>query len=513
MTLSFYGQLIAPLCPVHKNRPKRGRDLGKTQWSTNHVAKNGRLSRWGIVNIPLLTLLVAAACACNKDDSNFTDMPITMSLTEAGSTKALLDATTFETTGNRIKIYDYYSGGSIATGYYIDDVIKCSTPGLWPFEKESYKWTTDGVHNFFGWLVDDVRLNNEYEWLKPDFNKDSKILTIPTTTLGQTTPQFDFMYSDIHKRDLNTNPYFTAVPLEFSHLFTAFKITAVNNSSNDVWLKKVSINGLKNTRGASIDYSGTEPVVSYTPPTGQEDFFYNVSNEGMLMTKGQVYNVSPEDFTIMWPHTRDDFSNAEVVVDYRYKEPSAATPLDGNTTIQLKDVISWKGGQKNNLGLMFKDKEISLTCKVEPWTVVADTIDFNDQITVSNPLTWVPNSVESVNYENGEVVLYTDSYSVAICNFRIDTPAGATWTASLIPIEGYADAFKILDNTKYGAVGVDSEVHIQVTNMAPIAPRHVVLLRITVQTADGRTIVADMMPNQTDESITEYKLIQNLING
>lgn len=466
-----------------------------------------------IVDILLLTLLVAAACACHKDDSNFTDMPITMSLTEAGSTKALLDATTFETTGNRIKIYDYYTDGSIDDGYYIDDVIKCSTPGLWPFEKESYKWTTDGVHTFFGWLVDDVRLNNENELFTPAFDKDSKILTIPTTTLGQTTPQFDFMYSDIHERNLNTNPYFTAVPLEFSHLFTAFKITAVNNSSNDVWLKGVRINGLKNTRGASIDYSGTEPVVSYTTPTGQQDFVYNVSNPDTPMIKGQLYNISPEDFTIMWPHTRDDFSDAEVIVDYSYKEPSAAAPLDGNTTIQLKDLFAWNGGQKNNLGLMFKDKEISLTCKVEPWTVVADTIDFNDQITVSNPLTWVPNSVESVNYENGEVVLYTDSYSVAICNFRIDTPAGATWTASLIPIEGYSDAFKILDNTKYGAVGVDSEVHIQVTNMAPIAPRHVVLLRITVQTADGRTIVADMMPNQTDESITEYKLIQNLING
>ena len=462
--------------------------------------------------IHIITAVASALIlfACDKSDKYLTDYPIALSLTEAGSTKSLLDAATFETPGNRIKIYDYYTDGSIDDGYYINDVIRCSTPGLWPFEKESYKWTTDGVHKFFGWMIEDV---NETELFTPAFDESSKMLTIPETTLGQTTAQYDFMYSDIHERDLNTNPYFTAVPLEFSHLFTAFKITAANNSSNDVWLKGVRINGLKNKRGASIDYSGTEPVVSYTTPTGQQDFVYNVSDEGMLMTKGQMYNVSPEDYQIMWPHTRDDFADSQIVVDYKYKEPSAATPLDGQTTIDLKDVISWKGGQKNNVGLMFKDKEISLTCKVEPWTVVADTIDFTDQITVSNPLTWVPNSVESVNYDNGEVVLYTDSYSVAVCNFRIDTPAGATWTASLIPVEGYSDAFKILDNTKYGAVGVDSEVHIQVTNMAPIAPRHVVLLRITVQTADGRTIVADMMPNQTDESITEYKLIQNLING
>ena len=213
----------------------------------------------------------------------------------------------------------------------------------------------------------------------------------------------------------------------------------------------------------------------------------------------------------MWPQSRADFENAEIVVDYKYREPSGTSALVGETKIPLKDMFSWESGQKNNLALTFKDKEISLTCKVEPWTVVEETIDFTNQISVSNPLTWVPNSVESIDYENGEVVLYSDSYSVAICNFHIDTPAGATWTASLIPVEGHADAFKILDNTKYGAVGVDSEIHIQVTNMAPYAPKHVVLLRITVQTADGRTIVADMMPNQTDEGITEYKLIQNII--
>lgn len=469
-----------------------------------------------IVDILLTALLMVAACACHKEDSYITDMPISLSLTEAGSTKALLDATTFETTGNRIKIYDYYTDGSVDEGYYIDDVIQCSTPGLWPFEKESYKWTTDGVHKFFGWLVDDVRLNNENELFTPAFNKDSKILTIPTTTLGQATPQFDFMYSDIHERDLNTNPYFTAVPLEFSHLFTAFKITASNYSSNDVWLKKVSINGLKNTKGATINYSGNEPVVNVAEPEDAQsvDFVYKVSetDEGMFMTKKQTYNIS-DDFQIMWPQSRVDFEDAQIIVDYKYKEPNqtSTSPIDGQTTIDLKDMFSWESGQKNNIGLTFKDKEISLTCKVKPWTVVAETIDFSDQISISNPLTWVPNSVESVDYKKGEVVLYSDSYSVAICNFHIDTPAGATWTASLIPVEGHSDAFAILDNTKYGAVGVDSEVHIQVTNMAPYAPKHVVKLRITVQTADGRTIIADMMPTETDASITEYKLIQNII--
>ena len=475
-----------------------------------------------ITHILTAAAALLAVLGCTKNEPNTNGRLITMTAHEAGATKALLDADSFMAEGNQIKVYDYYTPTTGAATYYIPGATAQSggstaSGTVWPFtDGTRYEWTEDGLHKFFGWLEKD---NNGTGITASgffgegfEFDDEEHILTIPTTTLSQGGAQFDFMYSGVTTREPATQGY-DQVALGFKHLFTAFKITAANNSSNDVWLKGVRINGLKNKRGASIDYSGTEPGVSYTTPTGHQDFVYNVSDEGMLMTKGQMYNVSPEDYQIMWPHTRDDFADAQIVVDYKYKEPSAATPLDGQTTIDLKDVISWKGGQKNNVGLMFKDKEISLTCKVEPWTVVEETIDFTDQITVSNPLTWVPNSVESVNYDNGEVVLYTDSYSVAVCNFRIDTPAGAIWTASLIPVEGYSDAFKILDNTKYGAVGVDSEVHIQVTNMAPIAPKHVVLLRITVQTADGRTIVADMMPDQTDESITEYKLIQNLING
>lgn len=461
-----------------------------------------------------------ALCACHKETPIYTDEPILMSAKEAGTTKGLLDADSFAAPGTQLKIYDYYTPTTGTAYYYINGDIAESDGAIWPFKNDTYKWTTDGVHKFFGWLEQGDNLKVQ-QLFTPEFTPGTQILTIPETTLSQTgTAQFDFMYSDIHVRNLNPTPYFTAVPLEFSHLFTAFKITTANYSSNDVWLKKVSINGLRNTKGATIDYSDNEqpqlmaPAVTIIEPEGAQpaNFVYNVSetDEGMFMTKKQTYNIS-DDFQIMWPQSRADFENAEIVVDYKYREPSGTSALDGETTIPLKDMFSWESGQKNNLGLTFKDKEIALTCKVEPWTMVADTIDFTDQISVSNPLTWIPNSVESVDYNKGEVVLYSDSYSVAICNFHIDTPAGATWTASLIPIEGHADAFKILDNTKYGAVGVDSEIHIQVTNMAPYAPKHVVLLRITVQTADGRTIIANLMPSETDKTTTEYKLIQNII--
>lgn len=475
-----------------------------------------------------IIIAVAAALtlfACNKSDKYLTDYPIAMSLTEAGSTKALLDAETFETTGNRIKIYDYYTGGSITEGYYIDDVIKCSTPGLWPFERESHKWTTDGVHNFFGWLVDDVRLNNENEWLKPDFNEGTKELTIPETTLGQNTPQFDFMYSDIHKRDLNHNPYFSAVPLEFSHLFTAFKITAANNSSNDVWLKEVRIVGLKNTRGATLKYNIDEedPDLAYKYPDNaiSSEFVYeefpnytiDAEGAGIKLSKSPI-NVSPNgEYTIMWPQSAEDFADASIIVEYNYKEKNSTTiRTDGRTTVSMAVLNPWLAGYKNGLALAFNDRTITLNCIVEPWDKSEEIIDFTDQISVKKPIKWVKGTYETVDEVNGNLVLNPEL--TAICTFHIDTPRNATWTASLIPLEGSTDAFIIEDGTNHGVVGVESQIAIRVNRIEDIIQgTSKALLRITVETADGRTIKADLMPKETSENITEYTIIQNLING
>ena len=458
-----------------------------------------------------------------------------MSLTEAGSTKALLDATTFETTGNQIKIYDYYTDGSIDDGYYIDDTIKCSTPGLWPFEKESYKWTTDGVHNFFGWMIKDNYANpavTATDLFGNKFKFEDKVLEIPPTTLGQDTPQFDFMYSDIHERNLNTNPYFTAVPLEFSHLFTAFKITAVNNSSNRIVLRSVTISGLKNNRSATIKYSGAAPVVEYSNSVSDGTFTFNKEVDGngcVLAPYNQALPVAPEPvsdgYYLMWPHTTADFKGdgttpeAKITIVYDYIE----LDNNGNVTmtqpgvskdVKLEAVGTWLAGSKYDLNLVFMDKEISLRCFVQDWIPMEEEIDFTEQVYASMPLTWDGDTVEEDNSNKGRVLLYSDETITAVCRFKIDTPKGATWTASLISLEGHPDAFTIVEDTKYGPVGLESVIKIKITNIDPISPRHVCKLRITVQTADGRTIVANnLMPEDTDEEITEYTIIQNLING
>jgi hypothetical protein len=78
------------------------------------------------------------------------------------------------------------------------------------------------------------------------------------------------------------------------------------------------------------------------------------------------------------------------------------------------------------------------------------------------------------------------------------------------------DAFSIVEDSKYGYVGTNDwqYVKIKINNPDPIAARNACKLRITVQTSDGRTIVVkNLMPEDTKEDITEFTIIQNLING
>ena len=493
----------------------------------------------GIIrHISVAAIALLAVLGCTKNEPTTSGRLITMTAHEAGSTKALLEQTTFMTAGNQIVVYDYYTAPedaqnpNPATGYYYIPGVTAQSTGatetgtVWPFiDNARYEWTDAGTHKFFGWLQRD---NNMTQQNTPEsffgsgfgFNTANHILTIPIKALSQDSPQFDFMYSGITPREPATQGY-DQVALGFKHLFTAFKVTVGNSSSNEVKLKSVKITGLKNSQSATINYSNPVeglPIVTYTAANSTGEFIYNQEaalslekdpNSGTAI----VHDISG-GYKLMWPHTKADFAGAKVIVAYDYKEAGQTSwNTNGYTEIDLANLSGWSAGEKYAVALMFKDKEIVLTCNVEPWTVVEETIDFTNQVSVSSPITWDAKTVQHVNEQAGEVILYSDGSIVATCNFHIDTPQGATWTASLIPIEGSVDAFKIVEDTKYGAVGVDSQIKIIVTNDAPISRRHVVKLRITIQTADGRTIIGNLMPKNTNPSVTEYKLIQNMING
>lgn len=492
-------------------------------------------------NILIASAVLMAAVSCNKEqqpDHDGTGYPIEFYVTELGATKAMLDGTSFAKEGNLIKIYDYYTpSGSTRpqTPPYIDDQIKSNGPGnqIWPFVKQKYNWTPDGSHKFFGWLAEDKNMpqpNNSNLFVTPesffgtDFGYANQVLTIPTTTIGQETPQFDFMYSNVHIRDLDSNPDFaSAVPLEFSHLFTAFSIAAKNSSSSDIVVKSIEVKAL-NTNSATISYENVAvdsglPTVTYGAGSKVESENYilepNVRLTSSLMDMSTPLT-SDRDYFLMWPKSEYD----EVVLGINY------TMGDDNNTIDVPVNGEWLAGEKNNLNLEFFDKKIELICTVDPWEKESEQIDYaQDVVSVSKKMTW--EGVQEVDYETGEVILRSDKNAVATCSFRIDTPVGATWTASLILVneDGSIDAFSWVDDTKYGIVGTghDSVIKLKVNNNAPKAPQHICILRITVQTSDMRTIVVnDLVPETyTDDhgiehstnGYTEFRIIQNDILG
>ena len=492
-----------------------------------------------IKHIIIALLATMAVLSCNKNEPTLTGEPILMSFKEAGQTKALLDANTFVTPGNQVKVYDYYTQGpnsSVSTDYYISGDLAQSNGSSWPFVNNKYEWTPDGEHKFFGWLEKDNN-NQQYpitasNFWGTNFLLQDQVLKIPKKTIGADTQQFDFMYSNIYVRDLNSsNPYFGAVPLEFKHLFTAFNVTArMDSEYSEVRLKSITISGLQNSRSATIDFSPypvegqmtTEPIISYANKGTSGQFAFTVGGtDGLVLETDQTYNVSNADF-IMWEHINDtngstnDFLNAEARIVYVFKDKRTNQTYNIDKNISLSELGSWVGGTINNLQFVFKDKEIQLDCFVNDWQKETEIIEFSNQVTVveGGKMEW--ENVSKVDNKTAEVLLYSDTEITAVCKFRIESPSGATWTASLISKEGHLDAFELVDGTKYGAVGVDSEIRIRVNNHAPVAPRHACILRITVQTADGRTIVVnDLLPDHSERpaNITEYTIIQNLING
>lgn len=499
-----------------------------------------------ITHILTAAAALLAVLGCTKNEPNTNGRLITMTAHEAGATKALLEADSFMAAGNQIVVYDYYTAPNDvqnpnpATGYYIPGVTAQSTGAtdagtVWPFLGDArYEWTDAGTHKFFGWMVKD---NNENPALTASgffgngfgFTQATHTLTIPTTTLSQSSDQFDFMYSNITPREPATEG-FDPVPLEFKHLFTAFGIIAKDVAEfRDYAIDYIEFKGMVETNSATIvfpiDESTDEPTVTYGTGTPGDSPYRITFTDGLHLTdsykdlfstEGNLgQNTSNRKYMLAWPQAARAI---ELNIGYRAKEINDTEYESYTKKITLTS--AWLAGQKNNLNIDFKDKEITLNYLVEPWNVQTEEVDFSDQVTVdeNDTITWDLSTVDDVDYSTGKVLLYDDPNVEAMCTFTILTPKGATWTASLISLEGHPDAFRFVGGTKYGTVGVRDTIKLAVTNQDPISPRHVCELLITVQTADGRTIVVDdaLTPERDEEgnetTYSRFQIIQNLIN-
>lgn len=226
--------------------------------------------------------------------------------------------------------------------------------------------------------------------------------------------------------------------------------------------------------------------------------------DGLLLIPQTITSATPIVVRVIYDYYNEDIADWEEKILYA-PLPEGTWPAEKRLTYNL--IIS---GEKTVT-------QFQINTVVEDWNRQTDEIDFAQTVTCSAKMEWVPGTVASHDDVNCKVVLYTDKSVTATCRFKIDTPVNATWTASLIPLTSSAmDAFKIVEDTKYGEVGTHEwqYVKIQVNNNDPMAPMHACILRITIHTPDGRTIVVrNLMPTTAATGIEEYTIVQNLING
>ena len=290
--------------------------------------------------------------------------------------------------------------------------------------------------------------------------------------------------------------------------------TTINGSSWNLSSTKMSFT--KQYDGEGITVSQAQIIDGQLTPNGVSD--NNPSNNSPGIPFG-------EEGLLLIPHTITQSNPVIVEVIYDLQRPiDQAENLWEEKRLQaFLPNGTWPAGKKLTYNLIISGErtitEFQILTIVEDWKKHSDVIDFTQQVEVreKEKMHWVEGTYESLNEEKGEVVLYTDVEKVAICEFNIRTPIGATWTASLIPLTASAmDAFSIVEESQYGVVGTEEtqRVKIKIKNPDPISARNECLLRITVQTPDGRTIVVkNLMPSTTENGIEEFTIIQNLING
>ena len=351
------------------------------------------------------------------------------------------------------------------------------------------------------------------------------------------------------KTEITTETSFpSGVDFEFAHQLTNvhFKIWRDAKDDNEVEklrdkirVKQVIISNVTKTAtlttdglGSSSSWNYASEKMTFTKDYGEEGIDVAAAKlvDGVLTEVDEGKNPNPgpgipfgDEGLLLIPHTITSTNAVIIKVIYDLQRPieQEEDVWEEKTLQAFLPEGTWPAGKRVTYNMVVSGErtitQFQITTIVEDWIRQTDDIDFSEQVSSKDPIEWMPGTYESVDDVKCEVVVYTDESMVATCRFKIDTPVGATWTASLIPLtESAMDAFSIVEGTKYGEVGTGEwqYVKIMVNNQAPMAPRHACKLRITVQTVDGRSIIVkELMPDSAAKGVEEYTIIQNLING
>ena len=465
--------------------------------------------------ILFICLLAAAgfSVSCHKDgkpqpDGNL----ITLSPQEDVASKALLNNNTFKTSGNRVHVLDVLSGftgsaswadGNLETGgLYINDDIVYNGTVVWDYYSgRVYPWTADGGHQFFGWLSYDTVQNLTADSyfgteLAGNFSVADRTLAIPAREMTTDSDQFDFLYGNTAYYLMprtSTDP----VNLPLQHLFSAISIQLKNESQDDILVKNVTIEGLKNKKSAVIPFVGSPTL---TTLSASEEFLDNLLYYALhdttktLVTDDTIdlltrqKNAGTAEYRLIWPQTAaelapsdvNDLTTYPITVSYEYL--SDEEHVQHTAHLRFPEDVSFEPGVRYAFTLLFTQKHIQLTFKVNPWNYNLNEWSFDEQsISEVTELDFKDNE----GYDKPNKTCTIIGGNPVKGTFRVVNPSGAIW--SIEPV-GDVEYFTISPN--HGIVdssNPDYEFYV-IPNLDPSLDRSVdkkLRFRFYVEFTDG----------------------------
>ncbi len=322
--------------------------------------------------------LVLGACTTADEPGVAGEGGIPMSFGASGETvgtRTLLDGTTINQNGNRLKVYDRYIPPQNGTAVlYMEGTEVTCDGSAWTYSPLKY-WTEEGTHSFLAYLhkAGSVKCDVTdgcYPFLRYDAERHE--LYVTGWTIG-TDNQFDFLYAR-HKRSMTeANPH-RVVEFQMSHLLCAVQFNIVNlyDVNQEISISGFQLSGLNNNQWAAIPGQPNGEVIyteeaSATQATLSGTTTATVAYNKAFNAFAGVGTVGDDGCLLMWPHDAGQYE--DLTISFQQGEDLKSVSLKSGSTTH------WEAGQKYTYNLYIKDDRINLQVTVRPW--ITDDIDLN----------------------------------------------------------------------------------------------------------------------------------------
>ena len=325
------------------------------------------------IYISILSAIMATSCSKHEVQEQ---KGIPMSFYAEDSTektRALLNTEGVNRNDNVLKVYDLYTTSSNDKILYMDATPVTYTDGNWTYSPLKY-WTETGTHSFMAYLSKSGSTTlNTTNYPTVTYDKDLETLNIASGTSPweiTLNNQFDFLYA-YHSRKMNEDDAHRPVAFSLNHLLCAVQFNVVNlMPEGAVTFNEFRLEGVYHTGNASIT-GDASPVINLTGKsagnfinTDDQILPFNIP-QNVFKDKG---NVGSEGYVLLWPHTQEQFKNANInaVLSYQY-----GSIVVSNRAVSLSTAATnnWRAGNRYIYNFYIQDNRISFEVKVVPWVV------------------------------------------------------------------------------------------------------------------------------------------------